>query len=104
MMMMMMAGGCGGAGFVFGGGDGGVIRRVEESDMGDRIDRVVRNIFGVGRKSHRKTFPVTGGGGGGVPVAGYLCRHMRISIPRSLRQSEFEKGVGFPKTDGFGIR
>ncbi|GKA13167.1 hypothetical protein Tco_0692813 [Tanacetum coccineum] len=71
MMMMMMAGGVwwwrG-----FGGGDGGVIRRVEESDMGDRIDRVVRNIFGVGRKSHRKTFPVTGGGGGGVPVAGYL--------------------------------
>ncbi|GKG27922.1 hypothetical protein Tco_0406249 [Tanacetum coccineum] len=37
--------------------------RVKESDMGDRIDRVVRSIFGVGRKSHRKTFPVTGGGG-----------------------------------------
>ncbi|GJR07747.1 hypothetical protein Tco_0790399 [Tanacetum coccineum] len=43
--------------------DGEGRRRVEESDMGDRIDRVVRNIFGVGRKSHRKTFPVTGGGG-----------------------------------------
>ncbi|GJT40005.1 hypothetical protein Tco_0939870 [Tanacetum coccineum] len=43
--------------------------RVGESELVDRIDPVVRNIFGVGRKSHRKTFPVTGGGGrrwGGV--------------------------------------
>ncbi|GKF07218.1 hypothetical protein Tco_0041442 [Tanacetum coccineum] len=40
----------------FGGGDGGVIRRVEENDMGDRIDRVVRNIFGVGRKSPPEKF------------------------------------------------
>ncbi|GJW04380.1 hypothetical protein Tco_1563236 [Tanacetum coccineum] len=45
--------------------------RVKESDGGDRIDPVVRNIFGVGRKSHRKTFPVDGGGrrqGGGWPT------------------------------------
>ncbi|GJR48198.1 hypothetical protein Tco_1316301 [Tanacetum coccineum] len=34
----------------FGGG-------VKESDMGDRIDRVVRSIFGVGRNTRRKTFP-----------------------------------------------
>ncbi|GJU27067.1 hypothetical protein Tco_1165688 [Tanacetum coccineum] len=45
--------------------------RVEESGCGDRIDPVMRSVFGVGRKSHRKSFPVAGdGGGGGGGVAG----------------------------------
>ncbi|GJX07047.1 hypothetical protein Tco_0194979 [Tanacetum coccineum] len=34
----------------FGGGDGGVIRRVKESDGGDRIDPVTRSLFGLRRK------------------------------------------------------
>ncbi|GJX04983.1 hypothetical protein Tco_0190899 [Tanacetum coccineum] len=29
--------------------------RVEESDSGDRVDRLIRSIFGLGRKSHRKS-------------------------------------------------
>ncbi|GKA27576.1 hypothetical protein Tco_0713744, partial [Tanacetum coccineum] len=36
------------------GGGGG--RRVEESGCGDRIDPVMRSVFGVGRKSCRKGF------------------------------------------------
>ncbi|GJY53470.1 hypothetical protein Tco_0445134 [Tanacetum coccineum] len=48
---------------------GGGKRRVEESGCGDRIDTVMRSVFGVGRKSCRKGFrwPV-GGDGGGRPV------------------------------------
>ncbi|GKC11249.1 hypothetical protein Tco_1008031 [Tanacetum coccineum] len=43
------------------GGWGG--RRVEESGCGDRIDPVMRSVFGLRRKSRRKTFPAAGGGG-----------------------------------------
>ncbi|GKG40458.1 hypothetical protein Tco_0467235, partial [Tanacetum coccineum] len=38
-------------------------RRVEESGCGDRIDPVMRSVFGVGRKSPPKKF--SGGGSGG---------------------------------------
>ncbi|GKF10310.1 hypothetical protein Tco_0048236, partial [Tanacetum coccineum] len=46
-----------------GGGDGGVIRRVKESDGGDRIDPVTRSLFGLRRKSPPEKF--SGGGNGG---------------------------------------
>ncbi|GJZ58159.1 reverse transcriptase domain-containing protein [Tanacetum coccineum] len=40
---------------------------------GDRVDRSGGSIFGIGRKSHRKSFPVAGdGGGGAVVVAGQI--------------------------------
>ncbi|GJY73352.1 hypothetical protein Tco_0477783 [Tanacetum coccineum] len=69
MMMMLMAGGVwwwrG-----FGGGDGGVIRRVEESGVGDRIDRVTRNDFGLRRICPPEKFS---GGGEWWPAAGELA-------------------------------
>nr|GFB55294.1 hypothetical protein [Tanacetum cinerariifolium] len=37
-------------------------RRVTESDVGDRIDRVIRIVLGSPEKAHRKSFPATGGG------------------------------------------
>nr|GEX01071.1 hypothetical protein [Tanacetum cinerariifolium] len=52
---------------------GGVVGRVGESDIWDRIDRLVGSIFGFGRKTRRKTFPaaaVAGDGGGRRMVAG----------------------------------
>ncbi|GKF32436.1 hypothetical protein Tco_0102234, partial [Tanacetum coccineum] len=49
-MMMVMA-------------SGGVESRVRESDGGDRIDREMGMIFGVGRKSSPENF--SGGCGGG---------------------------------------
>nr|GEZ37516.1 hypothetical protein [Tanacetum cinerariifolium] len=52
MMMVLRWFGCGG------GGDGGW--RVMASDIGDRIDRVTGNIFGVRQKS----FPMAVDGGG----------------------------------------
>ncbi|GJX64171.1 hypothetical protein Tco_0298514 [Tanacetum coccineum] len=64
----MAVGGCGGDGggmemkvVDYGGGVG--FRRVAESGSGDRVDRMVRSIFGLRRKSRRKTFPAAGGGG-----------------------------------------
>ncbi|GJT45105.1 hypothetical protein Tco_0953820 [Tanacetum coccineum] len=73
IMMMMMAGGVwwwrG-----FGGGDGGVIRRVEESGVGDRVDRVTRNDFGLRRKSPPEKFS---GGGEWWPAAGELAGEER---------------------------
>ncbi|GJR60211.1 hypothetical protein Tco_1502373 [Tanacetum coccineum] len=45
------------------GWSGEVMERVRESGYGDRIDRVVRSIFGVGRKTPPENF--SGGGGGG---------------------------------------
>ncbi|GKG33744.1 hypothetical protein Tco_0433903, partial [Tanacetum coccineum] len=51
-----------------GGGSGGVEERVGESDLGDRIDRLMRFIFGLGRKSPPKKF--SGGGGMVATVAG----------------------------------
>ncbi|GKF86220.1 hypothetical protein Tco_0254047 [Tanacetum coccineum] len=53
--------GCGGEAA---GGGGGAWRRVT---MGDRVDRVTRNIFRVGRKSPPENFS---GDGGEVVVAG----------------------------------
>ncbi|GJW68969.1 integrase, catalytic region, zinc finger, CCHC-type containing protein [Tanacetum coccineum] len=51
-------------------GGGGGERRVEESGCGDRIDPVMRSVFGIGRKSPPEKFS----GGGGVVVAG-IRRH-----------------------------
>ncbi|GKC75786.1 hypothetical protein Tco_1126560, partial [Tanacetum coccineum] len=45
------------------GGVGGGESRVRESDGGDRIDREMGRIFGVGRKSSPENF--SGGCGGG---------------------------------------
>ncbi|GJZ36767.1 hypothetical protein Tco_0582958 [Tanacetum coccineum] len=53
-----------------GGGSGGVESRVGESDMGDRIDPLMRSIFGVRRKRPPKKFS----GIGGVVVAGIRRR------------------------------
>ncbi|GJV74271.1 hypothetical protein Tco_1494266 [Tanacetum coccineum] len=53
---------------------GGGKRRVEESGCGDRIDPVMRSVFGVGRKIPPENF--SGGGSGGrrqwEVVAGYF--------------------------------
>nr|GFA61730.1 hypothetical protein [Tanacetum cinerariifolium] len=52
-------------------------RRVVESDIGDRLDRVMGSIFGIGRKTRRKTFSATAGGrrlagdGGGRLTGGW---------------------------------
>ncbi|GKA81934.1 hypothetical protein Tco_0788682 [Tanacetum coccineum] len=46
-------------------GSRGGYRRVEARGGGDRIDPVVRSIFGLGRKTRRKSFLVAGGGGDG---------------------------------------
>nr|GFA04137.1 hypothetical protein [Tanacetum cinerariifolium] len=57
---------CGGSGSECSGGCGGVIgegRRVRESDIGDRLDRVMGNIFCFSRKTRRKTFPAAAVGG-----------------------------------------
>ncbi|GKG03212.1 hypothetical protein Tco_0310848, partial [Tanacetum coccineum] len=83
----------GGGNGVWSGGDGGMTaassgggvmvttaaapeegwRRVEARGYGDRVDRSGGSIFGIGRKSHRKSFPVAGdGGGGAVVVAGQI--------------------------------
>ncbi|GJY39794.1 hypothetical protein Tco_0426158 [Tanacetum coccineum] len=43
-------------------------RRVAASECGDRIDRVMGSIFGLGRKIHRKSFSVTGCGAGAAVV------------------------------------
>ncbi|GKA20337.1 hypothetical protein Tco_0700326 [Tanacetum coccineum] len=58
-------------------GDEGVVvmevRRMAASGSGDRVDPVVRTIFGFGRNTRRKSFPVAkngGGGGGGRNPAG----------------------------------
>nr|GEX73762.1 hypothetical protein [Tanacetum cinerariifolium] len=47
---------------VGGGSDGGW--RVMTSDIVDRVDRVIKIVFGFGRKTRRKTFPAAAGGGG----------------------------------------
>ncbi|GKD67065.1 hypothetical protein Tco_1309173, partial [Tanacetum coccineum] len=39
-----------------GGGSGGMESRVGESDMGDRIDPLMRSIFGVRRKESPEKF------------------------------------------------
>ncbi|GKB97080.1 hypothetical protein Tco_0983217 [Tanacetum coccineum] len=65
---------------VRGGGDGWRGDRSDEvmvtmmvvaaRDMVERIDRVMRNVFELGRKTRRKSFPVAGGGGGRNPAGG----------------------------------
>ncbi|GKD71503.1 hypothetical protein Tco_1325593 [Tanacetum coccineum] len=50
------------------GWSGEVMERVRESGYGDRIDREMGRIFGVGRKSSPENF--SGGCGGGRKVAG----------------------------------
>ncbi|GJX58915.1 hypothetical protein Tco_0290305 [Tanacetum coccineum] len=57
VVMVTQPGGCH-------GGRGGW-RRVEAHGYGDRVDRSGGSIFGIGRKSHQKSFPVAGGCGGG---------------------------------------
>ncbi|GKC46606.1 hypothetical protein Tco_1064328, partial [Tanacetum coccineum] len=46
-------------------GGGAGFRRVAESGSGDRVDRVTRNTFGLGRKSPPENFS-----GGGWPDVG----------------------------------
>ncbi|GJR78991.1 hypothetical protein Tco_0149776 [Tanacetum coccineum] len=48
-----------------GGGSGGGESRVGESDMGDRIDPLMRSIFGVRQKGSPEKF--SGGGDRGRP-------------------------------------
>ncbi|GJZ64208.1 hypothetical protein Tco_0620629 [Tanacetum coccineum] len=52
------------------GGGGRWWRRVAARDMVERIDQVMRNVFELGRKTRRKSFPVAGGGGGRNPAGG----------------------------------
>ncbi|GKF05482.1 hypothetical protein Tco_0036150 [Tanacetum coccineum] len=63
-----------------GGGGSGVVEVARgASGIVDRVDRLRRNLFGVGRKTHRKTFPVTGGGGGGGGSGGRIFWRERES-------------------------
>ncbi|GKF75626.1 hypothetical protein Tco_0225070, partial [Tanacetum coccineum] len=67
----------GGEGLDRGGGDGVVAAAARErgetargaSGYGDRVDRVTRKLFGVGRKSPPENFS----GGGGVVASGGLA-------------------------------
>ncbi|GKB77153.1 hypothetical protein Tco_0944048, partial [Tanacetum coccineum] len=54
----------------FGGGDGGVIRRVGESELVDRVDRSGRSNFGLRRIIPPEKFS---GGGEWWPAAGELA-------------------------------
>ncbi|GJR84020.1 RNA-directed DNA polymerase, eukaryota, reverse transcriptase zinc-binding domain protein [Tanacetum coccineum] len=85
-----------------GGYDGGY-RQVAARGGGDRIDRVMRNVFGLGRKTRRKSFPVAGGGAGAaVVVAGKRERDgggddnvmMMMVVWCGLSWSSGEKGGG----------
>ncbi|GJR73022.1 retrovirus-related pol polyprotein from transposon TNT 1-94 [Tanacetum coccineum] len=50
---------------------GGGYRHVAARGGGDRVDRVMGRLLGLGRKTRRKSFPVAGGGAGvAVVVAG----------------------------------
>nr|GEZ66352.1 hypothetical protein [Tanacetum cinerariifolium] len=70
---MQMGGGDGGLSGGFGGGGGcgvgtngrGVAARV----IVDPIDRLIRSVFGFGRKARRKSFPATANDGGRWPAA-----------------------------------
>ncbi|GJX71626.1 hypothetical protein Tco_0308797 [Tanacetum coccineum] len=54
-----------------GGAVGGVVgSRVTASDSEDRVDRESGSIFGVGRKTRRKSFPAAGDGGRVVAAGG----------------------------------
>ncbi|GJX16318.1 hypothetical protein Tco_0217150 [Tanacetum coccineum] len=65
----------------FGGGDGGVIRRVEESDIGDRVDPEVGSVFGLRRICPPEKFS---GGGEWWPAAGELAGEERENLAFSL--------------------
>ncbi|GJT72382.1 hypothetical protein Tco_1031668 [Tanacetum coccineum] len=78
------------------GGGVGVV--VAARGCGDRIDRLMRNTFGLGRKTRRKTFPAAtaavvagmlAGGGGG---AGYEEREEMRSLycTRTVQQDSLE--------------
>ncbi|GKD63481.1 hypothetical protein Tco_1305589 [Tanacetum coccineum] len=50
---------------------GGGYRRLAVRGCGDRVDRVMGRLLGLGQKTRRKSFPVAGGGpGAAVVVAG----------------------------------
>ncbi|GKE87451.1 hypothetical protein Tco_1564926 [Tanacetum coccineum] len=49
---------------------GGGETRVEARGSADRVDRLMRSIFGFGRKTRRKSFPAAAGGGRRWVVAG----------------------------------
>ncbi|GKE07260.1 hypothetical protein Tco_1399278, partial [Tanacetum coccineum] len=60
----------------------------DDDDDGDRVDPLMRSIFGVGRKTRRKIIPAAGDGGdGGWPVAGIYGRGGR-EFMRQLTQDE----------------
>ncbi|GKA59192.1 zf-CCHC domain-containing protein [Tanacetum coccineum] len=61
-------------------------RRVEARGIMDRVDPVKRSIFGVGRKTRRKSFPAAGDGDGSGRVVAGGCRKIwgRESCIREL--------------------
>ncbi|GKF63950.1 hypothetical protein Tco_0187398, partial [Tanacetum coccineum] len=61
---------------------GGVESRVRESDGGDRIDREMGRIFGVGRKSSSENF--SGGCGGGRRLPDIWERESSMRVCCSL--------------------
>ncbi|GJV17300.1 hypothetical protein Tco_1362623 [Tanacetum coccineum] len=64
-------------------------RRVEESGCGDRIDPVMRSVFGVGRKSPPEKFS----GGGGMVVAGFRWREGEEEDKCDQRKDVLEKAI-----------
>ncbi|GJX49731.1 hypothetical protein Tco_0276576 [Tanacetum coccineum] len=85
---------------------GGGKRRVEESGGGDRIDPVMRSVFGVGRKSPPEKFS----DGGGVETLkrkselGYVKKSIRKAKVEILEGQGIEGlGLGFGATSVSGI-
>nr|GFA68223.1 hypothetical protein [Tanacetum cinerariifolium] len=88
------------------GGDGGGGWRVVASGIGDRIDRVIRNVFGVRRKSFSSAAAaaVVAGGWPAEPMAwqtdycimkeGMSTLRGRKSVPRmNSSEREVERGI-----------
>ncbi|GJS23014.1 reverse transcriptase domain-containing protein [Tanacetum coccineum] len=90
--------------------DGGG-RRVEESGCGDRIDPVMRSVFGVGRKSPSEKFSGggatvvagSGGGGGGWPDS--LREKREFQFETTNNEAEYEALIaGLRIAEKMGVR
>ncbi|GJS57332.1 retrovirus-related pol polyprotein from transposon TNT 1-94 [Tanacetum coccineum] len=69
---------------------GGVVgSRVTASDSEDRVDRESGSIFGVGRKTRRKSFPAAGGGG----RVNQRLSHLNFDTINDLAKNDLVSGL-----------